>query len=432
MESIDVVVIGGGLGGLATAAYVARAGLSVRVLEKAKAPGGRAATQLEAGFAMNLGPHALYRGGPAKRVLNELEVEHAGKCPSASGAFALYQDEVHALPTGFISLLTTGLMPIAAKLEAARWLARIASLDPAPLERTTVEAWLADVRAPEVRHMLEAFVRVSSYANAPGIQSAGAAVAQLQRVQKHNVEYLDGGWQTLVEGLRAAAERAGARIEGGAKASAVRAEPGAPFRVALDGREIAAKRVVIAASPAVARGLVPSDAALQRFAEQAVPIEAACLDVALIDLPRPANRFILGIDRPYYASVHSATAAVAPEGKALIHVAKYLPPGGEGTQEELEHVLELLQPGFRDRVVARRFFPKLRVAHAVVAAERGGLSGRPAHDGADTEGLFLVGDWVGDEGMLADAALGSARRAAEAVVAGIRGGAPRAAASAAA
>jgi pyruvate/2-oxoglutarate dehydrogenase complex dihydrolipoamide dehydrogenase (E3) component len=32
-------------------------------------------------------------------------------------------------------------------------------------------------------------------------------------------------------------------------------------------------------------------------------------------------------------------------------------------------------------------------------------------------GLYLAGDWVGDEGMLADAALASARAAAKAILA---------------
>jgi len=62
---VDVVVVGGGLSGLGAAAYLARAGLSVRLVERASAVGGRAATARVKGYALNRGPHALYRTGEA-------------------------------------------------------------------------------------------------------------------------------------------------------------------------------------------------------------------------------------------------------------------------------------------------------------------------------------------------------------------------------
>ena len=50
--------------------------------------------------------------------------------------------------------------------------------------------------------------------------------------------------------------------------------------------------------------------------------------------------------------------------------------------------------------------------HALPTAETGGLSGRPAIAVAALPGVFLAGDWVGDEHLLAGAALASARQAA--------------------
>src|SRR5690242_18730296 len=44
-ESADVVVVGGGLNGLITAAYVARAGLGVIVVEETETPGGNIKSQ---------------------------------------------------------------------------------------------------------------------------------------------------------------------------------------------------------------------------------------------------------------------------------------------------------------------------------------------------------------------------------------------------
>ncbi|MBV9946830.1 MAG: hypothetical protein JOZ69_08290 [Myxococcales bacterium] len=54
-------------------------------------------------------------------------------------------------------------------------------------------------------------------------------------------------------------------------------------------------------------------------------LHAACLDVGLAEQPRPDRLFALGIDRPTYLSVHSATARPAERG-ATLHVMKYLDP----------------------------------------------------------------------------------------------------------
>ena len=72
------------------------------------APGGRAATQEKSGFSLNLGAHALYRGGAATRVLDELGVRYPGAAPPVSGGFAFDRGRLHTLPGGLLSLLSTG------------------------------------------------------------------------------------------------------------------------------------------------------------------------------------------------------------------------------------------------------------------------------------------------------------------------------------
>jgi uncharacterized protein with NAD-binding domain and iron-sulfur cluster len=52
------------------------------------------------------------------------------------------------------------------------------------------------------------------------------------------------------------------------------------------------------------------------------------------------------------------------------------------------------------------------VTHAIVRAKDGGLPGRPRVDAPAINNVLLAGDWVGDQGMLADAAFASAHEAA--------------------
>jgi len=414
------VVVGGGLAGLAAATLLARGGARVTVYERSTVLGGRAVTQEEAGFRLNLGPHALYRCGAAAKVLRELGVDVPGGIPRASGGHAVAGGVAHTLPAGPISLLTTGLLPLPAKRELAHLLGAVGRLDPAPLDPVTVRDWLArDIRHAEIRQLVAALFRLATYTNDPERQSAGAALRQLQLALAKNVTYVDGGWQTLVDRLRAAAEAAGVRLVPGRRVVRIEHD-GAVRGAVLDGGErVPASRVIVALAPDEAAALVEGDphATVAAWARSAIPVRAASLDVGLARLPRPRSTFALGIDRPLYLSVHSAVARLAPSGRAMIHVARYLPVGVESDprsdEHELETLLDTIQPGWRAHVVVRRFLPRLTVMNAAVTAAMGGMAGRPGPAVPGIRGLFVAGDWVGDEGLLADASLASAARAAE-------------------
>ena len=346
-DVLDVLIIGGGLAGLTAATYLARAGRSVKLFEKASTLGGRAATQTKNDFHFNLGPHALYRASEGCKILQELGIQFSGNMPNGSGGFAIANGKKHTLPGGFVSLLTTSLLRLPAKFELARYLGSLSSVDTQPLQTTSVADWLsANVRHTEVRQLFQALFRLTSYTNDPEHYSAGAALRQLQLALEANVTYIDGGWQTLVNGLRDAAEAAGVQIETGKRIVAL--EPSGneekyEYAVQLEGgSQQTEKAAIIAASPDVAASLVRSRE-LHKWAAEAVPVTAACLDIALSSLPQPSARFALGIDRPLYFSVHSAAAKLAPEGGHVIHVAKYLPPTDSQSNQTTEKELVLCQ-----------------------------------------------------------------------------------------
>jgi phytoene dehydrogenase-like protein len=412
MNETDVVVVGGGLAGLTAANVLARNGRSVTLFEKARAVGGRAMTETKRGFQFNLGPHALYRNGAAAAALRELGVEFSGRAPGASGGYAVYRGEKHTLPAGLLSLVTTDLFGLAAKLEASRLLATLAKMDADAARHLSVRQWLdRTIRHEEVRQLLAAFFRVATYANDPERQSAGEALRQFQLALAGNVLYLDGGWQTLVDGLRARAETAGVRFVTGRRVAAVLHDRRVRGVRLANGEEVAASTVILAASPAEAASMVEGETALKSWADAAIPVKAACLDVALKTLPAPRATFALGVDEPLYFSVHSAAAKLGPAGGAMIHAAKYLgrDAAPDAVERELESLFDLVQPGWRGLVIERRFLPQLTVTHALVAAKQE----RPGPAVPGVEGLFVTGDWVGPEGQLADAAVASAKLAAE-------------------
>jgi phytoene dehydrogenase-like protein len=423
---VDVAIVGGGLSGLTAATFLARAGRSVVLYEKSRELGGRARTSERDGYTLNFGPHALYRGGAAAPILRELGVRWQGKAPSQSG-YGYADGQLQPLPTGLHTFLTTKLLSAGGKREFLALLPRLLRLDLAPLQTITLRRWLdRDLRHEELRQLILMLVRTTTYAADCDRMSAGAALAQMKLGLVGNVDYIDGGWRVLVDGLRDTAQGAGVRIAADTRVVGISRAvgSGAVRGVRLDdGAMTEAASVIIAADPVTAAELVagPERSVLDDWAARAIPVEMACLDLGLRSLPDPKGNLAFGIDQPLYLSVHSAVARLAPVGGAVIHVGKYLradqPTTPEDDLRQLEGLLDLVQPGWRVRVIARHFLPRMTVTNALVTADGGGLAGRPGPAVPGIPGLYVAGDWVGPTGMLSDAALASAKLAAATILA---------------
>ncbi len=372
-----VCIVGAGLGGLAAATLIARTGANVTLYERASEPGGRARSQVHSGGILNLGPRALYVAGAGAPVLAHLGLKPTGALPPNAGK-GLRSGVLHDLPVGPLSFVTSTALTAAEKLALTGLLVTV----PADIP---IADWLANAPAGAA-DLARALIRVSSYANAPALMSARAAILQLRRALR-GVRYLDGGWQTLVDTLVA-----------GLPANVRRVQADVHSLADLDGT------VVLATSPAHARAL---GVALPDL----VPVRAACLDLVLDGLPRPENRFVLGLDRPVYLSEHGAIAKL---GGTVVHVARYLDPADAGgdARPELEALMDTAQPGWRDRAKYARFLPELTVSHRVDQPGET-IAGEGTADGRTVQ---LVADWVGEGAMLADRTLVSAAAAADRII----------------
>lgn len=423
-DELDVVVIGGGLAGLACATYLARGRQRVVLLERAPALGGRAATETREGFRLNLGAHALYRGGAATRGLDELGVARSGRPPPRGGT-AWVGGGLRRLPAGRFSLIFSRLGSFSERRALAEFFtATLPAIDVDALAGVPARAWAEEaLPAGTVRDLVLAFLRLATYANAPDRLSAGVALRYLRAATEDGVEYLDGGWETLVEGVAEKARKAGVDVRTRARARAVKAMPFGP-RVELEGKPPLDPRwgVVLALGPAQVLGLLGEDApAASREALGALtPVKARGLDLGLARLPFGASTFVLGVDEPLYLSVHTEAAHLGPPHAALVHLVRYLAPGDPITREESEESLARLADAalgsWRDRVVVERPLGEVVVTHALPEAAAGGLAGRPPVRLPGGRGLYACGDWVGPEGYLLDACMASARAAAVAVI----------------
>ena len=417
-QRADLIVVGGGLAGLATATLVARAGRAVTLLEMASELGGRAVTHVQQGAHFNLGPHALYRRGRAFRLFRELRVPFTGGFPPAQRGILLSGGTMGPLPLGIGSLIRSRFFTLREKARFIRLLARL-RLRNRRRDGVPLDDWIREAAGTgNLAAFLRTLFRVSTYVDAGDRMSAGVALDQLKLALDGNVWYLDGGWQTLVDGLRDRAVEHGAELRTGARVASVGCDAAGVAVVLAGGAERRGRTAVLAVGPKAAcdlLGLSP-ETPLVQWTAGCIPVRAACLDVALNRLPRPDRCVAFDLDRPLYFSVHSASARLAPEGVSVLHVMKYL--GGdtvstaEAVRAELEAYLDQIQPGWRDQTLTRRYLPGMAVAPSVPRADEDGLAGRPGGAVPGSPRVFLAGDWVGREGMLADAAAASAVEAA--------------------
>src|SRR3954471_23703311 len=217
-----VVVVGGGLAGLAAAATAAREGAEVALLDARESLGVRARTQVVDGFQLNQGAHALYRGGRGWNVLEGLGIEPRGGKPSSKGFGVRADGRFGELPGSATSLVRSPLVSGRAKLEIARVLARPQRLAGTAAGGASAQEWIDAIAAtPDARAVLAMVTRVGTYCGDLDALDGGAAAAQVAAALTVGVRYLDGGWQQLVDALETVALEAGVKVHAGAKVDAV-------------------------------------------------------------------------------------------------------------------------------------------------------------------------------------------------------------------
>ncbi len=388
-----ITVVGGGLAGLLTACHLATAGAAVVVVDSGIV-GGRARSIELGGLPVNSGPRAIYRGQALHQALSDFGIATAGHTPASSG-LGLVDHALQTLPTSLSSLLSTSLLPGAARKEAALIFARVTvgAFDLKTDEH--ISAWIdRHADTVEARALVAALARVATYCPVGfgADLDAAAALHNMRAAFTRGVHYVDGGWAVVAQALVEKARALGVVVIDHA---AVVGIDGAD--VALkDGRVLRGDGVVVAGGPQLAEKLLGITA-------RATPINAACLDLVVSSLPQPARRFVLGIDAPLYFSVHSPPTHDA----VILHVARY---GGGGRREELEAFVELVQPGWRHHLRAARYLPQMVVMHDAPVA------GHRRHSVVVDERTVLAGDWLDVPGLLADATATSAKHAAQALL----------------
>lgn len=412
-----MAIIGGGVSGLAAAVYLAKAGLSVVIFEKGKELGGRAQTVNRNGALFNLGGHALYRGGAAEEILQELEINVSGNVPDTKG-YAIWSNELLELPDSLTSMLKTKLLSWSGKMELGKLMMKLRKINAASIKPMTLRKWAeTEVQDPMVRHVFYALCRTSTYDIDPDQQAASAVIKQVQLGMK-GVLYIDGGWQTIVEHLGMKAEEIGVDILKNNTVTSIDFKEKHHIQF-TDGEKLEVPYVIVTAGPEQTFKLVKGaeQNILQKWKEQARPLYAACLDVALNKLPNPNHNFAIAVDQHILFSNHSRASKLNNNGSSVLQLIKYLGTeknsNAKINKQELEVVMDLMQPGWRENVIAHQFLPQMTVVHDTFTVNDSHYFGPSI---PEIPGLYIAGDGTGHGEMLVDAAFASSKRAAHSII----------------
>ncbi|MEX2246223.1 MAG: FAD-dependent oxidoreductase [Dehalococcoidia bacterium] len=370
----DVVVIGGGIAGLAAGALLAKRGRSVVVLEKGNRPGGRAYTYEDKGFTLNYGPHAMYlfRKGPLGEILKRLDrPEIPCGIPKPVRSYFADGDRFGSLGTMPHQALTTPLFSPATKLRLGAFMLALRTAKPARAKGMTWREWVERKTSDAaLRRFAIALATINSYTRPGGDLSATWMLSHFQHAlfEKDYVGYMSGGWRTMydifIDELRANA----GELRTGAAVERLETAGGRIVAAVTPGARVEADAFVCALPPEAIAQLSPDDPALRSELSGWTGLQDArayCMDLGFDRRLRTDLSFIYDIDHDLYMSLHSeVTPDLAPKDGLLLHAMAYLSPDEaadarlrEGRKQELLAALDRFFPGWRDALVVERILP---------------------------------------------------------------------------
>jgi phytoene dehydrogenase-like protein len=405
----DVIIVGGGISGLATGALLAKRGLRTVVLEKGNQPGGRAYTLVEKGFTLNYGAHAIYR--PETGLLAEV-LRRLGKrqlpCnyPDASRAFWAQGDRFGSIGAKPHEVLTSKLFPFATKLRMAPLMLAIRRAKPETLPEDM--RWAEWVDRQTGDELLRSFVLglsvVNSYCRDAGELSARAMLKQLtdNLFARDYAGYMHGGWSRMYETFVDALRENGGELMTGSRVDCLETDGSHVTAAIVNHERLEARVFVLTTPPQDAAGLAldatPLAAEFARWS-RLTDVRACCIDLGFSRRLRTDLTFIFDLERDLYFSLHSeVTPDLAPPGGQLLHAMAYLSPEDAASdaaaarrKDELTDGLDRFFPGWREAAVVERTLPNVRVSSARRTPGQYGANAMPLRSAAASN-LYFAND----------------------------------------
>jgi phytoene dehydrogenase-like protein len=206
-----VIIVGGGLGGLATAALLAQEGFSVTVYEKTLTLGGRAVCKKVAGYWLDSGFHSLRAAdkGPAAIVLKKLgkRIEFATKYSDGVIPKTYHNGRLVDSPLSTSQLLLR--YPLLTFMQKIRLMILIHKIKTIPLDKLdqmTIAHLLhaAKVSDQTIIAHIKQMIAIAYYCEPDLRKISAGELARYLAEWPYDVGFPKGGWKQLIDKLQEA------------------------------------------------------------------------------------------------------------------------------------------------------------------------------------------------------------------------------------
>jgi phytoene dehydrogenase-like protein len=206
-----VIIVGGGLGGLATAALLAQEGFSVTVYEKTLTLGGRAVCKKVAGYWLDSGFHSLRAAdkGPAAIVLKKLgkRIEFATKYSDGVIPKTYHNGRLVDSPLSTSQLLLR--YPFLTFMQKIRLMILIHKIKTIPLDKLdqmTIAHLLhaAKVSDQTIIAHIKQMIAIAYYCEPDLRKISAGELARYLAEWPYDVGFPKGGWKQLIDKLQEA------------------------------------------------------------------------------------------------------------------------------------------------------------------------------------------------------------------------------------
>lgn len=416
----EVVIIGGGFGGLSTGALLARKGVNVLLLEKNEVLGGRAKSVGKEGFIVDNGPHSnrFAADGPAAAVLKSVGQNLEFVKEEGSPSYVYHKRKLVKLPSSAQEFLTTELLSEQARAEMVKVLAQMLLENPDEwYPRTLLEFINKFTNNEEVRGF---FRLMGLFIIAPQIEetSAGEVMYFMQQAQKSAQAMATpvAGTRQIIEKLSAVIEGRG-QIRKGAKVDQILVKQGTVTGVKV-GKEVFTSKAVVFTLPVqqlfsvIEPGYFPPT--FVNYARNLIPTSGVSIDFGLGEPVSDLSGGIMDIDLMVMGNFPSnLDPSLAPKGKQLSSWAMILPhqlkekAAARNALSRLHNLISELYPRFFDYVEWQR--PQVySILDGVLLKVGQAYPDRHQLRSPHVEKLFFAGDTAKAKGCSGDIAFNSA------------------------
>lgn len=449
MEKRDVVIVGCGMGGMATGLLLAHQGRDVLILEKNNVPGGRLSSYHHNGFTVDFGVHTISRGekGPVGWCLDRVGLSGAVKFTTVRPEVR-FKGQQFKFPRDLKTMVPeedfNGLMRFLT--ETRSW----SDEEIAKHDEETVEHLLNQYTENEIIH--SCITRIGSiYCALPAWEeSAGEFIRCLKwESEAHASGYPEGGCIAITNAFVDGIKKFGGEVRLGSPVEKIIVDNGVAKGVVVGGEEILADLVISNADlrftmlNLVGVENLPADY-VDRVSRiiyaNSGPALKVGLDAKLTDL-KMFSQFTDIPQKDYYAAIERGevpevmnlmfvcpsnfTPEVAPDGCALWTVATPVPTTiSDEVADKLDAVmperimegLDSIVPGYREHVLWTDMMTPRKMAK--YAGERGatiGMAQMPGQIGdsrlkqeTPIKHLYQVGAEAGGHGVGIELAINSA------------------------